>query len=378
MPAQNAILALEDGTVFHGQAFGQPGEAFGEVVFNTSMTGYQEILTDPSYNGQIVTMTYPLIGNTGVNDIDTESVRPQVQGFVIKELAQLHSNYRAGTDLDTYLRASGILAIQGIDTRALTKHIRTVGAQRGVISTEDADADSLVAKAKASPSLVGRDLVKEVTCEAACEWAQPLDDIFGERGEGGAPPAPAVNAPRVVAIDCGAKRNILRHLVSRGCRVTVVPASATADEILALEPDGVMLSNGPGDPEGVPYVIETVKRLLGKTPIFGICLGHQMLSLALGAKTFKLKFGHRGSNQPVMRLSNRKVEITCQNHGFAVDPDTLPDDAEMTHVHLNDQTCSGMRHRTLPAFSVQYHPEASAGPHDSEYLFDDFLKLMEQ
>ena len=368
-----AMLALEDGAVFSGRAFGyEEGEAFGEVCFNTSMTGYQEILTDPSYKGQIVTMTYPLIGNCGVNAVDVESTRPQVEGFVIRELAALRSNYRADQSLEGYLRENRILGLQGVDTRALTKHLRVHGAMRGVLSAVDLDPDSLVEKARQSPGLVGRDLVREVTCSETHEWTEPEPDVFGESD------GPAPTRFRVTVLDCGVKLNILRCLVSRGCAVKVVPASTSASEILEDDPDGVLLSNGPGDPTGPQYVIRTTRELLGRKPIFGICLGHQMLGQALGGEIFKLKFGHRGSNQPVMDLRTRRVDITCQNHGFGVEPESLPEgEVDLTHINLNDKTCEGLRHRELPAFSVQYHPEASAGPHDANHLFDEFLRLME-
>ncbi len=370
---QRAILALADGRVFEGQALGACGEAGGEVVFNTAMTGYQEVLTDPSYKGQLVCMTYPLIGNTGVNPEDVESHRPWVEGFIVREASPIASSWRATATLDAYLASHGIVGIQGIDTRALTRHLRDHGAQQGVISTENLDARSLVAEAKASPGLVGRDLVKEVTCQAGYEWAESVWRL----GEGyGQVPASRYH---VVAYDSGVKRNILRQLVSLGCRVTVLPAFAPPDEVLALKPDGLFLANGPGDPEGVPYLAESVRRLVGRLPVFGICLGHQVLALALGARTYKLKFGHHGANHPVKDLATGRVEITSQNHGFAVDPESVgPHGLEVTHVNLNDTTCEGMRHRSLPVFSVQYHPEASPGPHDAHYLFRRFVDLMDQ
>ncbi|MFH1683963.1 MAG: glutamine-hydrolyzing carbamoyl-phosphate synthase small subunit [Candidatus Margulisiibacteriota bacterium] len=353
-----AALALEDGAIFEGTAFGATGESAGEVVFNTSMTGYQEILTDPSYKGQIVAMTYPLIGNYGINTEDFESAKPHLSGFVVREASRIVSNWRASMSLGDFLKKNKIIGIEGIDTRALTLHIRSAGAMKGIISTKDLDPQSLVRKAKESPGLVGIDLVKEVSCKKVYEW--------NDKGK-----------YRVVLLDCGAKHNIMRDLAARGCQVTVVPAKTSAKKILALKPDGVMLSNGPGDPAAVTYVIETVKKLIGKVPIFGICLGHQMLGLALGGKTYKLKFGHRGANQPVMDLRTRKVEITSQNHGFCVDLDSLKDKAvELTHLNLNDQTSEGLRHKKYPVFSVQYHPEASAGPHDSKYLFDEFIKSL--
>ncbi|MEE8453111.1 MAG: glutamine-hydrolyzing carbamoyl-phosphate synthase small subunit [Thermoguttaceae bacterium] len=370
-----AKLALEDGTVFTGESFGAPGEVDGEVCFNTSMTGYQEILTDPSYRGQIVTMTYPEIGNYGVNAQDVESHRPHLAGFVVRHNSGRASNFRADEELGPYLKKAGIVAIEGIDTRALVRRIRTLGAMKGVLSTEDLDDASLVAKAKASPGLVGRDLAQEVMPDRAVNWDEPLSPWATLESEKSKPGLDA-NAPHVVALDFGMKWNIARHLFDMGCRVTVVPGKATAEDVLALKPDGVFLSNGPGDPEPLEYAHETIRGLLGKRPIFGICLGHQLLSLACGAKTYKLKFGHRGANQPVMNRATGRVEITTQNHGFAVDADNLPDELEVTHLNLNDDTVEGIRHRTLPAFSVQYHPEASAGPHDSTYLFGQFREML--
>ena len=406
---KKTMLALADGTVFEGASFGAEGEAVGEVVFNTCMSGYQEILTDPSYKGQIVTMTYPLIGNYGVNPEDVESHRPFVEGFIIKEGSVLASNWRARKSLEDYLRDYGIVGIQGIDTRALTRHIRDHGAQEGVISTTDDDSKSLVAKAKASPGLIGRDLVKEVCCErpftwsrGVWEWPRGYSEPSAESRETRAEKETtqlglfesllAVRGSqlhKVVAYDCGIKWNILRQLVSSGCEVTVVPASTTAEQVLALNPDGIFLSNGPGDPEGVPYLVETVHELIGKKPIFGICLGHQIIGLALGGRTYKLKFGHHGGNQPVKDLTTGKVEITSQNHGFAVDMDSFksdpkgqvlgdPEDIVLTHVNLNDNTCEGLMHRRLLLFSVQYHPEASPGPHDASYLFMRFVEMMER
>jgi len=357
-----AILALEDGTVFSGDTFAGEGEVSGEVVFNTSMTGYQEILTDPSYKGQIVTMTYPLIGNYGVNSEDVESNRIQAEAFIVREYEPLPSNWRSEKALADYLAERGVIGIEGIDTRALTRHIRLAGAMKGVISTIDTDPDSLIKKARASLGLVGRDLVRDVTCTKSYAWSPKQGGRF-----------------RVVALDCGMKFNIAQSLARRGCEVTVVPAHTDADEIKALEPDGIVLSNGPGDPEPISYAVETIRRLIGETPIFGICLGHQLLGLAFGGKTYKLKFGHRGANHPVKNLMNGKVEITAQNHGFCVDIDSIKDpDIEITHINLNDQTMEGMRHRKLPVFSVQYHPEASPGPHDARYLFDQFIDLMGQ
>lgn len=366
-----AKLALEDGLVFSGFAFGAEGERFGEVVFNTSITGYQEILTDPSYKGQIVVMTYPHIGNYGVNAEDRESSRPQVEGFVVREFTRQPSNCRAEQALEEYLRAYGIIGIEGVDTRALVRHIRIRGAMMGVLSTVDLDDASLVEKARRAPPLVGRDLVREVLTSEVCTWQEGFTSRFA------ADLLPARPATRhVVALDFGMKWNILRCLVQVGCRVTVLPGTASAEEVLRHNPDGIFLSNGPGDPAALGYAIETIRQLVGKKPIFGICLGHQLLGLALGGETFKLKFGHRGANHPVLHYATNRVEITTQNHGFAVRLETLPRDLEPTHINLNDRTLEGMRHRRLPVFSVQYHPEASAGPHDSYYLFEEFRRLM--
>jgi carbamoyl-phosphate synthase small subunit len=353
-----AILALEDGTVYEGISFGAAGECYGEVVFNTSMAGYQEILTDPSYKGQIVTMTYPLIGNYGTNAEDVESREPFVEGFVVREASSIASNWRSQKGLKEYVEENNIVAIEAIDTRALTRHIRDEGEMKAVISTEDLDTDSLVSKAKASAGLVGRDLVKEVTLDEAEDWSK--------KGK-----------YNVIVLDCGAKYNILRELAGRGCRVVVMPATASAEQILAAKPDGILLSNGPGDPAGVPYVVETVKELIGRFPIFGICFGHQMLGLALGGTTFKLKFGHHGGNHPVMDTKTGKVHITVQNHGFCVDIESLNrDDIEVTHINLNDRTLEGIRHKKLPIFSVQFHPESAPGPHDARYMFDEFVEMM--
>jgi carbamoyl-phosphate synthase small subunit len=369
-----AKLALEDGTVFTGWSFGARGEVDGEVVFNTSMTGYQEILTDPSYRGQIVTMTYPEIGNYGVNAEDVESGKPHLAGFIVRENSRIASNFRAQGELCEYLARHGVVGLEGIDTRALVRRIRIHGAMKGVLSTDDLDDASLVAKAQASPGLVGRDLVREVVPAEARVWEERLSTWAHLNPE--QPREAGAQAPHVVALDYGLKWNIVRHLRDSGCRVTILPGTATADEVLGHQPDGVFLSNGPGDPEPVAYAIEAIRGLLGQKPIFGICLGHQLLALACQAKTFKLKFGHRGANQPVLNLLTGKVEITAQNHGFAVQEDSLPEELEITHRNLNDNTIAGLRHRQLPAFSVQYHPEASAGPHDSRYLFDQFRGML--
>jgi carbamoyl-phosphate synthase small subunit len=373
---QPAKLALEDGTVFTGTSIGADGEVDGEVCFNTSMTGYQEILTDPSYRGQIVTMTYPQIGNYGVNTSDYESSKPHLAGFIVREHSRIESNFRAETSLSEFLKKWGVVAIESIDTRALVRRIRSQGALRGVLSTIDMDDASLVAKAKASPGLVGRDLVSEVIPSEAATWDSSVSEWTHLNGQRAGASSPPTDSLHVVALDYGMKWNIPRHLVDQGCRVTVVPGSTTAEAVLAMKPDGVFLSNGPGDPEPLEYAIGTIRELLGKQPVFGICLGHQLLSLACGAKTFKLKFGHRGANHPVQHLGDGSVEITSQNHGFAVDEDSLPKELEVTHRSLNDNTIEGVRHREVAAFSVQYHPEASAGPHDSHYLFKDFLSAM--
>ena len=365
-----AKLALEDGTVFTGQHFGSAGTSEGEVVFNTSMTGYQEILTDPSYKGQIVTMTYPLIGNYGINRQDVESRQPHVAGFIIKELAPLHSNYRADLSLDEYLRENSIVAIQGIDTRALTRKLRISGSMRGVLTSEILDDATLVARARSAAQMEGADWVKCVMPKESSEWSEDLGDWSEgnvERGDG----------LHVVALDCGAKSNILRNLAERGVKITVLPGNTPTEEILKHRPDGLFVSNGPGDPAVLDYAIAPLKGALGKVPIFGICLGHQLLSQAIGAKTYKLKFGHRGGNQPVKNLDTGRVEITSQNHGFAVEPKSLEAaGGVITHLNLNDGTVEGFRHKTLPVFSVQYHPEASPGPHDAGYLFDAFMEMM--
>ena len=369
-----AKLALEDGTVFTGLAFGAEGTTTGEVVFNTSMTGYQEILTDPSYCGQIITMTYPEIGNYGVNPEDVESLRPHLSGFVVRNVSEIASNFRSNETLDDYLKKMGIVGISNIDTRALVRRTRSQGAMKGVISTETLEDDALIQIAKDSPGLVGRDLVKEVLPDQPLDWSGQLSQWWDLRRDEHSIEGEEV---KVVAIDFGMKQNIARHLVDQGFKVRILPGTCTAEEVIACEPDGVFLSNGPGDPEALDYAIEMIKGILGKFPVFGICLGHQLLALACGAKTYKLKFGHRGANQPVQEVSTGKIEITSQNHGFCVEPDSLPDCLEVTHYNLNDNTIAGVKHTTLPAFSVQYHPEASAGPHDSQYLFRRFRELLQ-
>ncbi len=369
-----AILALEDGRVFRGRGDGAPGERFGEVVFNTSLTGYQEILTDPSYAGQIVILTYPHIGNYGTNSLDSESARPYAEGLVVRELSQLISNWRSQEETSAFLAHYGVPIISDIDTRALVRHLRNHGAMRGGISTADLDHESLVGKIRNSPSMVGLDLASRVTTATRYEWKEPSVALDPEARD-------TRREPRfhVVAYDFGIKQNILRRLVDEGCRVTVVPGATTAKQVLELAPDGVFLSNGPGDPEPVEYAAKSVRQLAGRVPVFGICLGHQIMGLALGGKTFKLKFGHHGGNHPVKNLETGKVEITAQNHGFAVDPDSLmAREVALTHINLNDQTLEGLRHKSMPLFSVQYHPEASPGPHDSSYLFGKFTKMMEE
>ncbi len=374
-----ALLALADGTVFRGRAFGARAEAVGELVFNTSMTGYQEILTDPSYEGQLVAMTYPEIGNVGVNREDVESRRPWVRGFVVREYRPVPSSWRAEESLGDYLARHGIPGIEGLDTRALVRHLRDHGAQEAVLSSVDLDPARLVAKAKASPGLVGRDLVRTVTCAEPYEWTQgPWQLGRGYTTAAECAAARGGRVLRVIAYDFGIKWNILRGLVGAGCAVRVVPAGTPAADVLAARPDGVFLSNGPGDPDAVAGAPETVAALLGRVPVFGICLGHQILALALGGRTFKLKFGHHGGNQPVKDLTTGRVEITAQNHGFAVDADSLGGRATVTHVNLNDRTVEGLVVRDAPAFSVQYHPEASPGPHDARYLFRRFVELMER
>jgi carbamoyl-phosphate synthase small subunit len=368
-----AKLVLEDGTSFSGKSFGARGEKVGEVVFNTSMTGYQEILSDPSYKGQIVTMTYPLIGNYGVNEEDFESHGPQVEGFAVKEASRIVSNFRAKRSVQELLEKHAILGIEDIDTRMLTKHIRSAGAMMGVISTEDLDERSLQEKAASAPKMEGSDFVKDVTIKGFKEWREGANSPFYHCAY---PDSQATYS--VVAIDYGIKYNILRLLVCTGCDVTLAGAFVPADEILGRKPDGIFLSNGPGDPAVVRYAIKTVGELIGKRPIFGICLGHQLLAHAFGGKTYKMKFGHHGANQPVMDLATRKVEITCQNHGFAVDPESLDkNELAPSHVNLNDRSNEGLVHKELPVFSVQYHPEASPGPHDAGYLFKRFTDMIE-
>lgn len=383
-----AILALEDGRVFEGKSFGAEGTAVGEVVFNTSMTGYQEVLTDPSYRGQLVAMTYPLIGNYGINDLDNESAGPHVRGFIIEELSPVPSNWRSQRSLHDYLKEHGIVGIEGVDTRALTRHLREKGAMRACVTTE-LGAQGAVQRANDSEGVVGMDFVKEVTTKEAYDW-DPKNRLSRKWTIVKGPDAKVLKSDkgeafeklprskyRIAAYDFGIKTNILRNLRQHGFKVDVVPATMPAEEVLAMNPDGVFLSNGPGDPAALHYVHENLRGLIGKTPVFGICLGHQMLAYALGGRTFKLKFGHHGGNQPVKDLITGKVAITSQNHGFAVDPDSLPPEMEVTHINLNDQTVEGMRHRELPVFSVQYHPEAAPGPHDASYFFEEFGRLIE-
>ncbi len=366
----SALLVLEDGSVFPGRAFAGGGEVLGEVVFNTGMTGYQEVLTDPSYKGQIVAMTYPLVGNTGINPEDMESVGIHLEGFLVREYQERPSNWRADRSLKEFLEAHGTLGVEGIDTRALTRRLRLQGAMKGVLTTETSDMALLLARVKAHPGLVGRDLVREVSCREAYLWRN------GEPAK--LPPdLPAdPNSFRVVVVDCGVKYNILRHLEARGCQVVVVPAQATGEEILAREPDGILFSNGPGDPAALPYIVEAARHVLGKVPVFGICLGHQILGQAAGGRTAKLKFGHHGINQPVKDQRTGRIEITSQNHGFIVVPESLAGNREATHDNLNDATSEGLAYADRQAFSVQYHPEAAPGPHDSAYLFDRFVETM--
>ena len=369
-----AVLALADGKVFEGEHFGAENEVEAEIVFNTSMSGYQEIITDPSYCGQMVVMTYPLIGNYGINPEDFESDRPYLSGFIIKELSRVQSNWRSRGNLEDFLKKNNVFGIQGIDTRALTRRIRDKGAQQAVLSINTTDTQKLVEKARNSPGLIGRDLVKEVSCRKAYEWNE--SEWVIQKGQ--TKLETTKDRPhRVLVYDFGVKRNILRKLTRAGCKVKVIPATTSADEALTTNPDGIFLSNGPGDPAAVSYAIENIKALLGRVPIFGICLGHQILSLALNGSTYKLRFGHHGGNQPVLDANSGKVEITSQNHGFAVKENSLMKDVDITHVNLNDNTVEGIKHKTFPIFSVQYHPEASPGPHDSDYLFNKFVSLME-
>ena len=375
----NAILALEDGTWYAGVAAGAAGETTGEVVFNTSMTGYQEVLTDPSYAGQIVTMTAPQVGNYGVAAADVESDSPKVSGFVIRDQSPVASNWRSQGTLKEYLTANGIVAIADIDTRALTRKLRSAGVMRGVIATGAVDPQALVERARAAPQMEGMDLVQEVTCAVPYDFTLSLADAVAAATFAVTPGRPANRLLKVAAYDYGIKTNILRRLVAHGCQVRVFPATASSADVLAWGPDGIFLSNGPGDPAAVGYAIDNVKGLVAsRTPIFGICLGHQLLALSLGASTYKLKFGHRGANHPVKFLDSGAVEITSQNHGFAVDADSLPADLTMTHKNLYDGTVEGLRHTSQPFFSVQYHPEASPGPHDADYLFRQFVDLIEK
>jgi carbamoyl-phosphate synthase small subunit len=369
----SAILALEDGTVFEGRSFGAPAERSGEVVFNTALTGYQEIFTDPSYAGQIVILTNPQIGNYGTNDADNESLRPYIEGLVVREFSSITSNWRSHEEAQVFLGRHGIPVVSDLDTRALVRHLRTRGVMRGVLSAVESNAAALVEKARQIPTMAGLDLASRVSTTESYDWDKPVEPC--SPSEWMTPPAePRFN---VVAYDFGIKQNILRRLVQVGCRVTVVPALTSAEDVLALKPDGVFLSNGPGDPEPLQTQVDNVRKLIGKTPVFGICLGHQILGLAVGGRTYKLKFGHRGANHPVINKVTNKVEITSHNHGFAVDPDSLNlNEVDITHMNLNDQTLEGFRHRNHPVFCVQYHPEAAPGPHDSHYLFDDFVKLM--
>ena len=381
-PEARAILALEDGRVFKGRAAGARTRRGGEVVFNTSITGYQEVFTDPSYSGQIVCLTYPHIGNVGTNLDDEESAKPYIEGLVVREFSALASNWRSKESAQDYLERHRVPVIWDIDTRALVRHLREVGALRGVVATDGTPTEKVIAEARALPTMAGLELASRVTSPKRYEWKRGSIEL-GASGaavdvKSQAPPASEDKSRyRVVAYDFGIKQNILRLLVDHGCDVTVVPAQTSGEDVLALKPGGVFLSNGPGDPEPIGYAVANIRKMLGRVPIFGICLGHQLCGLALGGRTFKLKFGHHGSNHPVQNLRTKKVEITSQNHGFCVDPDSLPSsDVEITHVNLNDHTNEGMRHRSLPLFSVQYHPEASPGPHDARYLFDDFISLM--
>ena len=375
MSGTRAVVALADGALFYGKALGARGEAAGEVVFNTSMTGYQEIITDPSYAGQIVTMTYPEQGNYGVNPHDRESRRVFATGMIIRSLSPVVSNYRGTQDLESFLADKGVVGITEVDTRALVRHIRSVGAQPGCILSPAPSEEEARQRAKEAPTLVGQDLVAGVTTPEPYRWDEPLQPLHtGDAAPNQSGPSPRY---RVVAYDFGVKNNILRHLVQRGCDVTVVSAYASAEEVMAYEPEGVFLSNGPGDPDAVRGVKDEVRKLVGKLPIFGICLGHQILGLAVGAETYKLKFGHRGGNHPVQHLRTKKVEITAQNHGFAIDWQSIPEGSEVTHVNLNDQTVAGLADESRLFYSVQYHPEASPGPHDAHYLFEPFVRMME-
>jgi carbamoyl-phosphate synthase small subunit len=371
-----AILALEDGRIFRGKGYGAKAECYGEVVFNTSLTGYQEIFTDPSYAGQIVVLTNPQIGNYGTNPEDNEAVRPFIEGLVVREFSPISSNWRSQQAADEYLERFNIPVIADLDSRALVRHLRTHGVMRGVISLIESDPDKLIAKARSIPKMDGTDLARVVSTKQRYSWNQGPIVTYPSQPMKEADPEHALH---VVAYDFGIKQNILRMLVEQGCSVTVVPAETSAEDVLSLKPDGVFLSNGPGDPEPVTYAQENIRKLTGKTPIFGICLGHQLVGLALGGKTYKLKFGHHGGNHPVRQERTGKIEITAHNHNFAVDPDSLKEsEVEMTHFDLNDGTLEGMRHKTMPLFTVQYHPEASPGPHDSHYLFGDFVKLMQE
>jgi carbamoyl-phosphate synthase small subunit len=389
-----AILALEDGRIFRGRAAGARTRRGGEVVFNTSLTGYQEVFTDPSYSGQIVCLTYPHIGNVGANFDDLESGRPYIEALVVREFSSLSSNWRSRETAQQFLERHNVPVIWDIDTRALVRHLRDVGALRGIVSTDETDAEKLVAQARALPTMAGQELASRVTSPQPYQWNRGSIDLAAPIAAAASAGMSAVGAShaqpshgrhsqaskpyRVVAYDFGIKQNILRLLVDHGCEVTVVPAKTSADDVLGLKPNGVFMSNGPGDPEPAEYAIANIRKILGRAPIFGICLGHQLCGLALGGRTFKLKFGHHGTNHPVKNLLTQKIEITSQNHGFCVDPDSLPSsEVEITHVNLNDHTNEGMRHRSLPLFSVQYHPEASPGPHDARYLFDQFIDLME-
>lgn len=377
----DAVVVLEDGRCFAGRSFGARGETTGEIVFATGMTGYQEVLTDPSYAGQIVTMTAPHIGNTGVNMLDPESERPYVAGYLVRSFSDDYSSWRAGKSLAQYLREHDIVALTDVDTRALTRHIRSAGALRAVLSTERDDVAALAALARSSAEMVGLDLASGVSTPKSYTWTEATPTGWGSTSDPGRPFADITQPTldlHVVAYDFGLKRNILRKLVDHGCRVTVVPATTSAEDVLALKPDGIFLSNGPGDPAALPYAVENIRVLLGRVPMFGICLGHQLMGLAVGGQTFKLPFGHHGCNHPVKDLRGGLVQITSQNHGFAVVPDSLPSDVIVTHRNLNDGTVEGLRHKTLPAFSVQYHPEAAPGPHDADPLFTEFVEMMKR